>query len=388
VSRAQTNVADMQQSLRIGQYQMVRMARMAGRGGLPPILPAKALPTGVGISVQNNVTEPTYLVASDSSAPKVLAGTDVLTLRGVFSTPVYQVASANAASFKLTGPGTPTPATATGGTVEVCTVTPSGANQDLTPLTSLIDQAKTNPAKASKEGVILVSPLDDGIYGVVQLDPATSTKTVTGCPTASGVTLAFKCDRSDSLTSQYRDLGPASAGANLHPALTKVGFLGVVEEYRYYVREDHAVPNDAKSDLMPVLSRARFYPGTNQVYATDNDNLRQDIADGILDLQIALGLDVDGDGLVKEDTANPANDEWLGNAPGEAVIAGELKAVRISTLARTNRADPCYSAPELVGVEDHSYDVTDPNDRVNGTIASHFRRRLLQTIANLRNLTT
>ena len=35
LSRVQSNVADMQQSLRVSQYDTVRLVRMVGRGGLP-----------------------------------------------------------------------------------------------------------------------------------------------------------------------------------------------------------------------------------------------------------------------------------------------------------------------------------------------------------------
>jgi type II secretory pathway pseudopilin PulG len=396
LTRVQTNVADMQQSERVAQYDMVRMARMAGRGGLP-VTAGPALPAGSGINVLNNAPANTHLVAADASSPKILQGTDVLTLRGAFSTPIYQIAFADPTTFKLTGPGTPTPSTASGGSVAICNLTPSGANQDLSALTALIDLA--TGGKVRKEALILVSPIDDGIYAVVQLDPSTSTKTAASCA-GGGVTLAFNCDRADPLVAKYRALYPAPAGASLNSALTNVAFVGLLEEYRFYVREDHAVSGDATSDLTPVLSRARFYPGTDQVYADDTTNLKQDIADGILDLQVAFGIDANGDGQLTEDLVNPATDEWLGNAAADTPITGGLKAIRISTLARTNRRDPDYvptvKADHLIpNVEDHVYSTTDINDPVNGydavnfkgSMARLYRRRVLQTVVNLRNLT-
>src|SRR6185295_8414546 len=92
LARVQTRVAEMQQSLRIGQYDMVRLARMAGRGGLPSTQPGRVLPTGIAISVRGNVTgTDAYLSPTVTTTPKVLAGTDVITLRGVFSTQIFQV---------------------------------------------------------------------------------------------------------------------------------------------------------------------------------------------------------------------------------------------------------------------------------------------------------
>lgn len=390
LTRVQTNVADMQQSERVAQYDMVRMARMAGRGGLP-VSAGAALPAGSGINVLNNAPAGTNLIAGDAASPKILAGTDVLTLRGAFSTPIYQLAFADPSTLQLTGPGTPTPTTATGGSVTICNLTPSGATQDLTALTSLIDLAAGG--KVRNEALILVSPIDDGIYSVVQLNPATSTKTAAACATG-GVTLAFNCDATDPLVAKYRALYPAPAG-NLHPSLSNVAFVGLLEEYRFYVREDHAIAGTLTSDLTPVLSRARFYPGTDQVYAGDASNLKQDIADGIVDLQIAFGIDVNDDGQLAEDLANPTTDEWLGNAAGDTPLTGGLKAIRISTLARTNRRDQNFLAPVLAGLEDRVYSTTDINDPVNGYDAANFkgsmarlyRRRVLQTVVNLRNLT-
>jgi type II secretory pathway pseudopilin PulG len=392
LTRVQTNLADMQQSERIAQYDMVRLARMAGRGGLP-VTAGPALPAGSGINVLNNAPANTYLVTGDTSSPKVLAGTDVLTLRGAFSTPIYEVPFADPTTFKLTGPGTPTPATATGGTVEICNQSPAGVTQDLTGLTALIDLA--TGGKVRKEALILVSPIDDGIYAVVQLDPSTSTKTAVSCA-SGGVTLAFNCSAADPLVAQYRLLYPAPAGGNLNSSLTNVAFVGLLEEYRFYVREDHAIAGTDTSTLTPVLSRARFYPGTNQVYADDTSNLRQDIADGIVDLQIAFGIDANGDGqLTTDPAADPATDEWLGNSAGDTPLTGGLKAIRISTLARTNRQDHDYLAPILAGLEDHVYSTTDINDPVNGydsvnfqgSMARLYRHRVLQTVVNLRNLT-
>jgi prepilin-type N-terminal cleavage/methylation domain-containing protein len=390
LTRVQTNVADMQQSERIAQYDMVRMARMAGRGGMP-VTAGAPLPLGSGISVLNNAPPDTNLIAGTPASPKILEGTDVLTLRGAFATPIYEIAYANPNSFTLAGPGTPTPSNATSGTVVICNQSPAGTTQDLTALAALIDLAASG--KVRREALILVSPTADTIYSIVALNPSSSTTTAASCATG-GLTIAFDCDPADTTVGKYRALYPAPAGS-LHSSLTNVAFVGLLEEYRFYVREDHAISGDANSALTPVLSRARFYPGTDQPYADDTSNLKQDIADGIVDLQIAFGVDANGDGQLTEDLAKPDTDEWQGNAAADTALTGGLKAIRISTLARTNRADHDFLAPVLAGVEDHVYSTTDINDPVNGydavnfkgSMARLYRRRVLQTIVNLRNLT-
>lgn len=368
LARVQANVADMQQSLRIAQYDMVRMARMAGRGGL-------TLSQGIVVTTADE-DDNAHLIPADASSPKLLAGTDVLTLRGVFSTPVFHVSFTNPLSLRLTGgPAVPpTAATATGGLVEICRLSPTGRVQDLDSIQDQLGRA---------EAVILASPLDDRFYKVVELDPTLTSADTQTClktgPAPGGITLAFKA------VSGYDSLSAPPANAQL--ALEKVGYVGILEEYRFYVREDYAVTGKPESGLTPVLSRARFYPGTDTPYVS-RDDLRQDIAGGIVDLQIALGFDVDGNGDVVEQLDKPAEDEWQGNAAGEAALGGGFKDLRISTLVRTNRPDNTYEAPALPSVEDHVYNLTDAGDRINGTTARKYRRRLLQTIVNLRNLTT
>src|SRR6188508_3145990 len=50
VARAQTYVAEMQNSLRVGEADLARYIRMAGRGGLPRGI----LPAGIALGVRNN----------------------------------------------------------------------------------------------------------------------------------------------------------------------------------------------------------------------------------------------------------------------------------------------------------------------------------------------
>src|SRR5580692_5137300 len=55
LARVQTQVSDMQQSLRVAQYDLVRMTRMAGRGGFPAVLQSHAgVSTWGGVTVRNN----------------------------------------------------------------------------------------------------------------------------------------------------------------------------------------------------------------------------------------------------------------------------------------------------------------------------------------------
>jgi hypothetical protein len=258
-------------------------------------------------------------------------------------------------------------------------------------LTTIIQEAAADATKARPEALVLVSPLADTVYAVVELDPVASTEAVAGCASGSGVTLRFKSDPAQQRVASYRALSAAPAGENMHSGLTKVGWVGVLEEYRFYIREEWMAAENT-SQLAPVLTRARFFPGTDDPYSGNTAELQVDLADNIIDFQVAMGIDADADGSVVENVADAANDEWMGNDPADAALVGRLAYLRLSTLARTHRPDRTYEAPDLAFVENHVYDPNDADDRINGTntvdgqVPRKFRRRLLQTIIDLRNL--
>jgi type IV pilus assembly protein PilW len=64
----------------------------------------------------------------------------------------------------------------------------------------------------------------------------------------------------------------------------------------------------------------------------------QPVVEGVLDFQIAVGADTNGDGIVTESTSSPNTDEWIGNASSEVVSSvpwNQLRQVRISLLLNT-----------------------------------------------------
>jgi hypothetical protein len=379
LARVQTNVADMQQSLRVSLQDSVRMVRMAGRGGLP----LGSIPTGTALSVRDNVPANTRI--GGGATPLVVEGTDVITVRGVFRNPIWQVNSANPASFNLTTvAGAPVR-----GTVQIATTTPTGIPQNL----SALRTAVLNPTPVP-EALVLVSPRDATIYAVVELNAATSDVNTNPNLYTIGFTITGGTN-----TAQYL---PLSSGGGWPAALTNVAFVGVLEEYRYYVRD--AVGSDG-----PRFARAQAFPGTQRPWRNDNDLLAvpndahpswsQDIADNILDLQIALGFDTaQGGGAMADDengtgnddrifeAADGQNDDWLYNdtqAFNAAAWNGPpLYFVRFSILARTDRRDPQYQAPLLAWVEDHNLSLSKHNLR-EGRM---YRRRVLETLIDMRNI--
>jgi len=129
------------------------------------------------------------------------------------------------------------------------------------------------------------------------------------------------------------------------------------------------------------------------MFDADADGIRyqpEPIAEGIEDLEIAVGVDADGNGILNktgsttvfEDTSAAGADEWQGNVNGEIpdnsvfVPAGPVRAVRISLVARSTIAYSGVNTYKLGAVEDRP---------ANGAV-DNFRRRTLSTIIEIRNL--
>jgi len=376
LSRVQMHNADLQQSLRMAQTELVAKTRMTGRGPLPLTrFPSVLMPNGLGVGVENNVPAGTQLASCDC-AP-VLEGTDVLTLRGVFSSSVYQV-SPTSTDFDLSLPDS--------GTLILRNLSPTGVPQDLQAIKRAIESTQAgNP-----EALLLVSPVDDAIYALVEIQPASTVSPATGTPETA--TLQFLV-QGGTHTADYLNLSPGGA---FPAALQTVAYAGLVEEYRYYVRADRATPGDPSSDLIPRLSKAQFFPGTQVAYGSNTGNLRVDVADNVFDLQIALGIDVDQDEVIDEGADPSDDDEWLFNHPGDdasdtslwnGTIASptRLYYVRINTLGRAARADPKFQADLLTMVEDKNY-AQSPFSEFNNLVSRRFRRRAVQAVVDLRNL--
>jgi prepilin-type N-terminal cleavage/methylation domain-containing protein len=390
IARVEGHVSDMQQSLRIAQSDMIRIVRMGARGGLPAALfaegafPGRFLPSGVAVEIANNVPANTT-IAGKAEAP-VLEGTDVLTVRGVFTT-VYQANPAGA-GFTLDpdndGDGSPD-----GGTLILSNVTPTGVPQDLQPLADAIDNTKKNyPTTA--EAFMMANPITD-FYAVVEIDDESAYAKSGSVITQA--TVKFNCSASN----RYSLL---SKGGSFPRDMTTVAYVGVLEEYRYYIRDTRPLNAANVTALEPSLARARLYPGTTTPYANNVANLQEEIADAIFDLQVAMAVDSNGDSVITEgtDTASRRADEWLYNETGDnaavtatwngtAAAPAKLYYLRLSTLARTARRDPQskWQARALGKVEDKDYTQA-PFNLFNNDTERRFRRQSLQTVIDLRSL--
>lgn len=402
LSQVQTATAEMQQSLRIGQHDMVRLLRMGGRGGLPLQDPNQAIatpeppiPFGLALLVRNDIGSNEHIVVANTTSPRVMEGTDVLTVRGALNSPVYildrdKPNTAGTRGFTLNADGV-------SGSVEVCWQVAAGLRQDLDVLVNLVDA--TQPGFTFRpESLIMVSSFDDRKYAVVELVAGSTLNASNTCVAIdadddgavddTGVTLNF-ISEGGVHTPAYNQISPggdttAEIQARLAEFVSEgISYIGVLEEYRYYVRDEADSPANTH-EIQSVLTRSRFYPNTDNPYPNIANfaSLKVDIAENVFDLQIAIGFDTDGDGDADEGPSS--SDEWIFNDEGDVQLNGVLQSMRISTLVRTDRPDNKYEAPILVGLEDRLYG-TGATSAINSDEARKYRRRILRSDVSLRN---
>ena len=264
MNRVQLNVADMQQSLRIAQNEVVRLARMTGRGSLP---------AAVAVQVVNNVPASTKLIASDTST-EIAEGTDILRLRGVFGSSLYQI--------DWQDPTVWTPPNASGEGTVVVRPTAAGVPQDLDALLRALKAPENDD-----ETLLLVTPFDVHYVAAVNKDDVRMD--------GLNLEIDFKGHPND-----------AALNGTLPAGLPAVAYIGILEEHVFYVRRTGA-------GNAPSLTRARLLPGSNEPYDEDEENVRLDLADNVYDMQIALGFGVAGapdlrlTTLVRTDRADAGN---------------------------------------------------------------------------------
>jgi prepilin-type N-terminal cleavage/methylation domain-containing protein len=402
MARVQMQITEVQQALRVAQFDISRVVRLAGRGTLSSTFTTFTGPGGgewlrsAAIEVRNNLTDDAdrEVAFGFTDTPLVVEGTDMLTARGCMSGRLLLVNNQTVGDFQI---DTGVPGTVDFGEVTLRKVRPDMRNQYLG---EFLEPGFDDP-------IVIQSATSRGVYAVAEVTG------VAGDLNAVTLTLDWTSN-----------LVPPNPMVNLPDPDMSASFVCVLEEYRYYIRENFAVPGDDTSQILPRLSRARMIPGTELPYKNDIANLSLDVADQIFDLQIAMAFDTDWDvdGEGDGSTADPGafiddndtlgaddvlyegaaddtrdTDDWLFNSSlddahhvnfrvnrASTTRPPQLLNLRINTVARTLRPDPGFIAPDfdaVVGhdwIEDQDMDAA-PNDVWKQGQNRNYRRRMLRT---------
>lgn len=367
---------DLQQNRRGAEREITRSLLLAGRGGLPagrklpnpapPTPPPYRLPAGLALRVDNNVPAGRRIIESDGVSPQVATGSDVLTVRAVTGS-LYRLdklAISRDSATAVTGQ----------------LVVPRRAGQDLADLEQLL---------AEKEPLALLigSAADIDTYGVAEL-VADDSRIETG-----RIVLAFVFYEPGNPASEpgrpaktYAELGPEGVFP-LELYRQDAATVGILRELRYYIRHQEPAEVPLGEDAGDRLARAELYPGLERAAGDDDENLKLDIAYGVVDLQVALAFDTSaggllaaGDGLLE--TADGVGDDWLWNAPGEVptdppfagISPWAFQEVEVTLLARSPYPERSQRAAPIERL----------GDRVPSELNSEAARRYRRSAASWR----
>jgi len=133
--------------------------------------------------------------------------------------------------------------------------------------------------------------------------------------------------------------------------------------------------------------------GIGSTQHTNYGGTVQPLVEGVVDMQIAIGLDTNQDGTVTESTGSPSTDEWVGNASGETLGAPQWngaagtpqpRQIRVSLTVKTLTTYSTAQAP-LTAYEDRpaaSYPAA-----TAGTAAPKYRQDRIVVAPRAWNLT-
>jgi Tfp pilus assembly protein PilV len=389
LAKQETNVAEAQQSARVGIYEVSKVIRQARVGQLyygNAILP-----------VVNNAPGGTSLTDLSGGAHYIRKGTDVIGVRGILLADRYAMTTGdvtcsgtcNASSVM----SVTIRATARNGVVNYASgSTPSIAN-------------RTRP------------------FYFVAADGGTQSITIAGKPYLIPLYYVGLVDTTGTWYTQTADtftftINPQDAGARKFnastggaPALEKPYAGGAVDEIRYFVDEGGTDGTGSTADTHPSLAQA--------VYDASTGNWDiQPIVDEVEDFQVAYGVDgITGatpdrgisPGAVNASAANL--DEWVGNVanevqtslvistsdpkhvdafidtsiasgpPNPALATPALRAVWLSLVVKASDPDIRYDGPGARG-----YKILDSTAAsFSGATGRPYRRRLQTLAVSLRN---
>ena len=290
ISKLESALADTQENVRYGTYHLMRTARMMGGSIMPFARGGGGGNAWVAGEIYDNQATGFSIFGSTLAN---MPGSDILVLRGFFDVPPF---------FISQGDVNPT-----GGTVTIReTADPGGSNErvinDLSDYVSIANLFLNRGLIISTgDGWTQVTATSTvgGQYVVAMI---TGTTGVTGTAPNRQIVLTYGADAA------WDGLNPGGTGVGAGEPGFRASRAGILEAYAYYVDENL------------VLRRVAQFAG----------GIGEPVAVSIGNLQVSLGVDIDGDTFL-----NPVN-EWI-NAPTLALAlqGNGAVAMRLTVLGRT-----------------------------------------------------
>jgi len=434
INKSEQDVADAQGAVRYGIYNMTRAIRMAGAGGLfvTQAVLNRPDPQLAGITIgsatgYDNVTGATVTNLGGTAVP-VRDGTDIVNVRGVLLSPLFgfDLSSGCAPCSNATGCGPCIGSTAV--MVDTITADPEigqHVNDDAAnrPQFAAVDAYTASASGANPMMVIVVAGNDEvhagcstpfgpqqnaqASYNVGLITAPTqlvSTGSMGNVDFTAGVALQFDNENP-------QDNAAALGAPHQYPApFNNVRRAGVLDDILFFI--------DDTDPEHPALVQATRRGGQFDVVT---------VAEDVEDMQVAYGVDANGDGRVTRTAAVTATDtdlnassqaggdEWIPNAstentpyttlqfqsdaaPGTFPHGGgprahcpRLHGMMISLVAKSRDPDPTYKGPAAWGFRIMNVPGTGtpfvPDTAVypSPPLEPRYRRRVQTLRINLRN---
>jgi Tfp pilus assembly protein PilV len=392
LAKQETNVAEAQQSARVGIYELSRLIRQARVGQLyygNAVLP-----------VTNNAPGGTSLTDLSGAAHYIRKGTDVIAVRGILLGDRYAMTTGDVscngtcnASSVMT---VTIRSTAHNGVFNYASGTVPTIASRTRPFYFVVADGSTQTVTAG--GKTYLVPL----YYVALVD------TTGTWYTSTADTFTFTMNPQDA---GAQKLNAATGGA---PALEKPYAGGAVDELLFFVDEGSSDASTSTIDTHPALAQAQYDPSTGSYDI-------QPLVDEAEDFQVAYGVDGIVAGSSPDRGISPASidtsavnkDEWVGNVaseiqsslvlsstdpkhvdafldttiasgpPNPALATPALRSVWLSLVVKAVDPDFKYEGPGATGIK--VLDSTAVSFSAASSTGRRYRRRLQSLAVALRN---
>jgi Tfp pilus assembly protein PilV len=392
LAKQETNVAEAQQSARVGIYELSRLIRQARVGQL--YYGNAILPT------TNNAPGGTTFTDLAGTAHYIRKGTDVVAVRGILLGDRYAMTAGDVTcSGNCTASSVMTVtirSTAHNGVANYPSGTQPSLSSKTRPFYFVVSDGSTQTITAG--GTQYLIPL----YYVGLVDTAGTWFTSTAD------TFTFNMNPQDAGARKWN----ASAGGA--PSLEKPYAGGVADEILFFVDEGSTDASSSALDTHPVLAEALYDPSTGRYDI-------QPLVDEVEDFQVAYGVDGivagsppdRGISPVLIDTSATNKDEWVGNVanevqtalvisstdpkhvdafldttipsgpPNPALATPALRSVWLSLVVKATDPDFKYDGPGATGIK--VLDSTATSFSAASSTKRPYRRRLQSFAVALRN---